>query len=264
MCRIAAYLGQAQPLSALLFDAPHGLYEQAYRPREQSHGYVNVDGTGVGWWPELGAEEPLVYVGEKPPWADPNLRRLAPRLRGALQLWSVRSATDGIPVSSGHVHPFAHGRLAFVHNGFLGQYRQRVWRQLVESLPDELYAEYSAVSDSQALFLSLVHEFQSAPEDGLGAATVRTLERVSAIAREHELPAVLNLFVADGERLVAVRCSVNASSNTLYVHADEQGVSVASEATDERPGWQAVGENSWLEVSADGWVERELPCPAPA
>ena len=259
MCRIAAYRGRSLPLSTLLFDEDHALYEQAFRPREQTHGHVNVDGTGIGWWPELGDSAPLVYVGEKPPWSDPNLRRLAPRLEAELQLCSVRSATDGIPVSAGHVHPFVHGRLAFVHNGFLGSYRKRVWRQLVEALPDALYEEYAAVSDSAALFLTLVHELELAPEAGLAAATVRTLERVAALAHEHQLPAVLNLFVADGETLVAVKSSVCAAANTMYVREDDAGVTLASEPTDDDVRWRALAEGSYVELDSDGLRERELP-----
>ena len=59
MCRLAAYAGPPAPLSALLYDPPHSLEHQAYAPRELVSGNVNVDGTGVAWWPAH-EDEPLV------------------------------------------------------------------------------------------------------------------------------------------------------------------------------------------------------------
>ena len=49
MCRIAAYAGPPVTLSAVLYDPPHSLERQAYRPNELVHGTVNVDSTGVAW-----------------------------------------------------------------------------------------------------------------------------------------------------------------------------------------------------------------------
>jgi len=94
MCRFAAYHGPPRPLAEMLYEAPHSLERQAYVPREMVEGHVNVDGTGVVWWPH-GDDEPLRYVTVLPPWSDPNLPTLAPRLQGRTILGSVRSATPG-------------------------------------------------------------------------------------------------------------------------------------------------------------------------
>jgi len=44
MCRHLAYLGPPATLRALLLDPPHGLGTQAWAPRRQCHGTMNVDG----------------------------------------------------------------------------------------------------------------------------------------------------------------------------------------------------------------------------
>jgi predicted glutamine amidotransferase len=51
---MAAYAGPPAPLSVLLSDPPWALSEQAWRgrvPGPEGTNAVNVDGTGVVWWP---------------------------------------------------------------------------------------------------------------------------------------------------------------------------------------------------------------------
>lgn len=177
MCRLAAYLGPPVPLSRLLFDPPRSLEVQAHDPREQLHGTLNVDGTGVAWWNGDG-EEPLRYVNDRPPWSDPNLRGLAPRLTGRVQLAAVRSATVGHPFGPGNVAPFTYGHFSGAHNGFLGRYREATARPLTALLPDSHYSAMSAVSDSLTLFLRAVALHEERPADGLAAAVRRTVLEV--------------------------------------------------------------------------------------
>ena len=67
MCRLAAHVGRPVALSTLLYDPPRSLEVLAHSPRELTHGVVNVDGTGVAWWPDRD-EPPLRYVTERTPW----------------------------------------------------------------------------------------------------------------------------------------------------------------------------------------------------
>ena len=52
MCRHLAYLGPPVSLARLVLTPAHGLYEQSWAPRRQTHGVVNADGFGLGWYPE--------------------------------------------------------------------------------------------------------------------------------------------------------------------------------------------------------------------
>lgn len=257
MCRLAAYLGPPAPLSKLLSDPPHGLVEQAWAPREQTYGKVNVDGTGVAWWPERDPE-PLRYVTVHPPWSDPNLPLLAPRLCGVLQLAAVRSATPGIPYGPGSVPPFvlpaAPHRAAVVvaHNGWVGGYRGPVGREMLDRLPDDLHSLVDAVSDSLALAVTVLKHVRVDPGGGLAAAVTRSVAEVSAICRTAGQPAVLTLVVADGETIIATRAATNAASNGLYVLSDgarwPNAVLVASEPLDGDPGWSPVPDASLVQV----------------
>src|SRR6202040_1883138 len=76
MCRHLAYLGPPTALRAVLIDPPHGLYRQAWAPRQMHHGTVNADGFGVGWYAD-GDPTPARYRRAVPIWADESLPDLA-------------------------------------------------------------------------------------------------------------------------------------------------------------------------------------------
>lgn len=245
----------APPLSSLLSDPPHSLSHQARAPREQRPGAVNVDGTGVTWW-SPDAPEPLRYVTHGPPWSDPNLPWLAPRLRGDVQLALVRSATSGIPYGTAFVAPFVHGRLACAHNGWVGRFREATARPLLARLPDHLFAAYHGAHDSLAVFLTVLAEAERAPELGLAGALREALEVVRLVCEEHEAHARLNLLVADGTRIVAARCALGEPTDSLWTlegGARWGGANlVASEPLDDDPGWTPVPDGAVVELTAHG------------
>lgn len=264
MCRIAAYLGPPIPLSALLYEPPHSLDHQSYAPRQMLAGHVNVDGTGVVWWPE-GAEddEPLRYVTERPPWSDPNLPRLAERLTGTMQIAAVRSATPGVPFGPANVAPFVHGRLAGVHNGWLGKFREGTGRELAARLPDDLYGAVDAVSDSLLVFLGVVKHLAAEPDGGLVAAVRAAVDEAIEVCASHDAEATLNLVVGDGERLVGVRASRGTEGNNP-LHVLQGGerfpgaMVVASEPLDDDPAWEPIGDDRLVEVSRGGVTTSSL------
>lgn len=264
MCRMAAYLGPGLPLSRLLYDTPHSLERQAYVPREMLTAHVNVDGTGVAWWP-TGAEpgtEPLRYVSDRPPWSDPNLPGLSARLDGQAIVAAVRSATPGVPFGPGHVAPFTFGALAFAHNGWLGRFREATGRELGSLLPDHLHARYDTVNDSLMVFLTLVRHLEEAPAGGLAGAVRRTVAEVVAVCDGHGAEATLNLVVGDGQLIVAARASHRVEANNpLYTcqggAAWPGGVLVASEPLDDGP-WDALDEGSMVEIEPNGATVSKL------
>jgi len=283
MCRMAAYLGPAAPLAALLSDPPYALNEQAWRariPGPTGVNAVNVDGTGVVWWPpgeEQGA--PLRYVTELPPWADPNLLGLASRLRGTVQLALVRSATPGLPYGAWSVGPFVHAGVAVAHNGRIGGFRGAPGRRLLERLPDDLLGELGALTDSAALAALVAAELGAGrgdspgrgdsrgrggspagsrgPEDLAGAlgATVLAVEKVCADAGER---ATLTMLAADGGRLAGVRAALGRDSHPLYTLARSGALLAASEPLDDDPGWVEVPDRHLVELTAAGTRHRPL------
>jgi glutamine amidotransferase len=248
MCRFAGYLGRPAPLASLLTEPPHGLEVQAYAPREMVSGTVNVDGTGVAWWagPET---EPLRYVTERAPWADPNIPTLMPRLAGRAILAAVRSATPGMPGGVAAVAPFSRGRLAVAHNGAIEQFDGAVGRDLLARLPEGYESLLAARTDSLALFAHLVAAFEAAEPGGapgarLARAAAATCRRVAEIARRHDAAAGVNLLACDGEALVGVRAAVRVRPNPLYVLEDGArwpgALLAASEPLDDDRRWRAV------------------------
>ena len=168
MCRHLAYLGRPASLQALLFDPPHSLCTQAYAPRMQQHGLVNVDGFGAGWYVR-GRTEPVRYRRASSIWSDQSFGSLAPAVESGCVLAAVRSATPGFPCEESGAAPFTHGRWLFSHNGRLADYRL-AYKALRESsawVPDAL-----APVDSALLFGLAVAHWEAGASLGAGLAQV--------------------------------------------------------------------------------------------
>src|SRR5207244_763392 len=103
---------------------PHSLLVQSYRPREMESGTVNADGFGAALWLDDGKPEPALYRTAAPIWADANLGWMSERLIVRSLIGAVRSATPGIGFELANVQPFARGRSAFTHNGFITDFRR--------------------------------------------------------------------------------------------------------------------------------------------
>lgn len=254
MCRFAAYLGPARPLSTLLYDPPRSLEVLAYAPREMLNAAVNVDGTGIVWW-EGDDERPLRYVTAATPWADPNLPHLAPRLTGRVQLAAVRAASPGIPFGPGNVAPFVFEGLAFSHNGWLGGYRKGVGRTLLSRLPDDLYAAVDTVSDSVTLFATLLKHLRGEARGELAAALRATVAEAAQVVTDAGEAATLNLLVSDGRRVLAARTSAGYARNSLYAVRDAGawagGAVLASEPLAPDLDWEPVPEDHLAVVTDD-------------
>lgn len=269
MCRFAASFGQPRPLSELLFDAPHGLESQAYRPRELVSGHVNVDGTGLAWWPTgNGAREPqrpLRYVTERPPWADSNLLELS-RLHADVQLAAVRSATPGMPFTPEAVGPFVRGDWAFAHNGFLEDFRDAWQAPLLRRLDRARLADWTVSSDSLALQLWLDQHRASQPELPLAQQLAGWATEVLQLAAELQRAASLTCAVARRDGLWALRAALGVPPNTLYRRPATGAGSahqLASEPMDDGP-WEPIAPNCVVQVSDSGWSLFEFAPPQPA
>jgi gamma-glutamyl hercynylcysteine S-oxide hydrolase len=236
MCRHVAYLGPPVPLAELLLDPPFGLLRQSWGPRRQEHGRLNADGFGVGWY--AGDDPfPARYRRDRPMWTDANLPELARVIRSGAVLAAVRSGTHGMGHAEGAAAPFREGRWLFSHNGVL-----RGWPDcasaLAAALPPERLLRLDAPSDS-ALLWALTQTWLE-----VGMPLPDALRSTVAAAPPD---ARLNLLALDGQTIAATTWG-----DTLCWRADRRGVLVASEPSDDEPGWHDVPDRSLVTGTPDG------------
>jgi len=246
MCRHLAYLGPPATIAGLVFAPPAGLARQAWAPRRQRNGTMNVDGFGIGWYAD-GDPVPARYRQAGPIWADPCLADLARVTRTRALLAAVRSATDGTEGGAAAAAPYTTGRWLFSHNGRLDGWPQAT-AALAAGLPPADLLALEARCDS-ALAWALVAARLRAGEP---AATA--LAGVIADLRAHGVTGRFNFLLTDGEAITAT-----AAGDTLCYRVSGPAVVVASEPGDDGPGWADVPGNSVL-TAAPGAVEvRPLP-----
>jgi glutamine amidotransferase len=268
MCRLAASFGATRPLSELLFDAPHGLESQAYRPRELVSGHVNVDGTGLAWWPAgdgaRDPQRPLRYVTERPPWADANLAELG-RLAADVQLAAVRSATPGMPFTPDAVGPFVRDDWAFAHNGYLEDFRATWQAPVLERLDRARLTDWTVSSDSLALLLWFDQHRESHPELPLAEHLAGWAADVLDLAAELGRAASLTCVVARRDGLWALRAAQGVPPNTLYrrpAAGDGSPHRLSSEPMDDGP-WELVAPHRVVRASTSGWSHLDFDSPTP-
>jgi len=249
MCRHLAYLGPPVTVRALVFGPPFGLARQAWAPRRQRYGTMNVDGFGIGWYAE-GDPVPARYRRAGPIWADPGAADLARVTRTRALLAAVRSATSGTESGAAAAAPYASGRWLFSHNGVLKGWPGATG-DLAAGLPAGDLLTLEAQCDS-ALAWALV-----AARLRAGEPAGQALGGVIADLGRHGVAGRFNFLLTDGEVI-----SATAAGDTLCYRAagpGGAGVVVASEPGDDEPGWMDVPGNSVLTATPDGVEVRPLP-----
>ncbi|GGM07392.1 gamma-glutamyl-hercynylcysteine sulfoxide hydrolase [Micromonospora yangpuensis] len=252
MCRHLAYLGPPVTLRALLYDPPHSLLRQSWAPRDmRGGGTVNADGFGVGWYPTASAgTAALRYRRAQPFWTDTTLAELAAVTTAGGVLAAVRSATVGMPVLETAAAPFADGPWLFSHNGVV-----RGWPDSVAGLAGDLpvtdLLTLDAPTDAALLWALVRHRLRAGEEPARAVAD--TVAAVAAAAPGSRL----NLLLTDGRQVVA-----SVAGHALSVRAGDGAVLLASEPTDDEPGWRGVPDGQLVLATAGGVRFRALPAPA--
>jgi ergothioneine biosynthesis protein EgtC len=244
MCRHLAYLGPPSTLDRLVIDPPHGLYQQSWAPRRQTHGVVNADGFGLGWYPPDGDGGPARYRRAVPIWADPNVPELARAIRSGAVLAAVRSATAGTSQDEAAAAPLRDGRYLFSHNGAIAD-----WTRLPQDLGAESGLDSAALlslearSDSALLWALIVSRLRRGVPAGEAVSGV--LSAVAAVRPG----ARLNVLLTDGRTVVAGRYG-----DTLWYRSGDGATLVASEPDDADAGhdWHEVPDHSLLLATAAG------------
>ena len=258
MCRHLAYLGDAVSIKSVILDPPHSLAEQAWAPREQRHGTMNVDGFGIGWYAD-GDPVPARYRQSGPIWADQALPDLARVIRTRALLCAVRSASTGTDGGLSASAPYADGRWLFSLNGALlgwsiaagashfGRRRPTApgaddASEAVTRLAGRLTAtellSLQARCDTALIWAMVQRRLKAGerPADAL-AGTLADIAAVGGTGR-------FNLLLTDGEVIAAT-----AAGDSLYYLRKATGVIVASEPSDDDPGWHEVPQGSVLEAT---------------
>lgn len=257
MCRLVAYQGEPILLEALVLLPSHSLVRQSTHAR-QAITPMNVDGFGLGWYGHSRQLE--TYHSEKPAWADRNLPSICERVRSGSFFAHVRAATD-TEVTQANCHPFANGRLLFMHNGQVGGWP--AIRQCVEAaLPSRVKLLQRGTTDSEAIFLSAI-------ADGLESDAIssikRTLARLLALRSAVFAlgPLRFAAVLSDGDTLWAFRWSCDARPPTLFYRQRRGGVTVASEPIDQGyPDWDEVPSGTCL-IARRGEPIRIVPFVVP-
>ena len=280
MCRFALYLGQPILVSSLVTEPTNSIIHQSFHSHEREEP-LNGDGFGLAWYTPAERPEPAVFKDVTPAWNNVNLLNLAPVTRTSCLLAHVRAASPGLAVTQLNCHPFAWGRFAFMHNGFVDGF-DRIVRPLRERLSDEAYHHVRGSTDTEhvlALFADAYRQRDGAEEtERMVGAVVNAIDTVEDLRRAAGLDgrSTLNLAVTDGQRAVVSRfvSGGGEGANSLYFNtgsgylceggvcrmrgADEgrEAVIVASEPLSDDPGWRRVEVNHLVVVGEDLSVEQ--------
>jgi glutamine amidotransferase len=239
MCRHLAYLGPPASLRSVLTDPPWSLYRQSWAPRRQRFGTVNADGFGVGWYAP-GDPVPARYRRAIPIWNDESFADLARVTRSGALLAAVRSASPGTVFGEASVAPFAADGWLFSHNGRVDDWPGSLI-PAAATLPASALLDLDARVDSALLWALVLHRLRlgMAPADAL-CDTVTALRAAGVTGR-------FNFLMTDGRLIAASR-----SGDTLSYRTSGGSTVVASEPTDDEPGWQDVPDGSVLVAGASG------------
>jgi len=262
MCRLLGYLGPAISLDRLLYKPEHSLIVQAYDPKEMETALLNADGFGVGWYHATNNKEPpYTYRSTAPIWSDINLPELSRYATSGCVAGYVRSATPGIAVDLSNCQPFCSKglpdisqRVLFLHNGYLENFRQVLYRPLRNLLADDVYRHIQGTTDSEHLFALILDYLAGVEGLPFVSALENVLPRVGNLALARKSGFLGNILLTDGKQLVASRYATGLNPASLYWLRDDpqfpNAVLIASEplfAGD----WKRFPEQSILSVGED-------------
>lgn len=274
MCRFLAYIGSPVLAEDLLYKPKFSLVIAQSMQAEEMSVTVNGDGFGIGWYaPEID-NEPCVFRSIKPAWSDANLRNLAKKIYSPLIFAHIRAASPGMPVEEVNSHPFYCGKLMFMHNGMVGDFK-KIRRQLLRALNDTAYDAISGSTDSEHLFGLFLNHIED-PHGEVSCeemvyALTRMFEDLSALLVENGVQkhSYLNIVVTNGNSIIATRYTSNPSvqpATLYYMYGREYhcrgdmcimepsvgqatAIVIASEPmTSRRSDWMKVQRNSMMIV----------------
>jgi glutamine amidotransferase len=241
MCRHLAYLGPPVPLDELLFTAPHSLARQAEVPRLQTSGDTNPDGWGVAWYGAPHAA-PERYRTVSPVWDDRDFATRAASLRSGAFVAAARLASPGATLVDTGNAPFVEDSWSFSLNGIVYGFPDRVGDELRARVVPERQARLVGDADTEVLFALVLQHLTEGMSPTEALATV--VHDVLALTT-----ARLNFLLTDGALVHATRVG-----NSLF----RRGGVIASEPTDDEPGWIEIPDRTVTTLTPDGAADAAL------
>jgi glutamine amidotransferase len=214
MCRVLMYKGTPVLADHLLYQPDNSLIKQTHS--SQMLDMFNLAGFGMTAWDRSShvPEEPFRYHSPHIPIFDRNLKALAGKLRVSTMIAHVRGVpyNEKVTVGEQNAHPFQFpgARLALAHNGDLADFA-RMRFSLLKHVNPAIASHIRGNTDSEwiyAVFLSRFADPYASQESArIVAAVTETIAIIREVRRELGigLCSPTNLFISDGERLVAVR-----------------------------------------------------------
>lgn len=254
MCRLLSYIGYPIQLEQILCKPEHSLIVQSYQPKEMQEALLNADGFGIGWYHTTENIEPYRYRNVQPIWSDLNLSSLSRYIQSRHILAYVRSATPGQAVNLNNCQPFQSEKLMFIHNGYIQDFRESLYKPIRDILTDTSYRFIEGNTDSEHLFALFKDNLKAEGISALISALETTLYTVEKIAHKMQVRVLANMIICDGHSMVASRYAVAGIAPSLYWIKNDpnfpESVIIASEPL--FPGkWHLCPEQSIISVGED-------------
>jgi glutamine amidotransferase len=214
MCRALLYLGEPVLLDNFLYQPDSALVRQTYMPK-MLH-MLNLAGFGLRAWDPAShqPERAHAYYSRELPVFDRNLKSLAEKIRAGCLLAHVRGVAyhTQVEISTQNCHPFHFTGVPLVmaHNGDLARFAE-MKPLLAASIQDSFLAQIHGTTDSEWVYALIVSQLPDPYRPASGEELALAVERALEVIREARrklgiaVSSSLNLFLADGTQLAAVR-----------------------------------------------------------
>eukprot|EP01100_Stratorugosa_tubuloviscum_P008297 TRINITY_DN3453_c1_g2_i1.p1 TRINITY_DN3453_c1_g2~~TRINITY_DN3453_c1_g2_i1.p1 ORF type:complete len:327 (-),score=162.82 TRINITY_DN3453_c1_g2_i1:116-1057(-) len=225
MCRWLVYKGDLirltnllhKPTNSLIKQSDHEALTPGCRKDVVRNANVNGDGFGVAWYNFSLQQRAAIFKTTNPAWSDLNLAELAEIVETNLLFSHVRAASPGSVISRENCHPFRFGRLTFMHNGGIAEFR-KIRRTLQQYLRDDVYQMINGTTDSETAFATFLNQLPNLNGEQNYLSTIydpqllintmrKTIETILQVQKQHNVTihSSLNFAVTDGVTIVATR-----------------------------------------------------------
>jgi len=214
MCRALLYLGEPVLLDNFLYQPDSALVRQSYMPKMLN--MLNLAGFGLRAWDPTShqPDRAFSYYSQQLPVFDRNLKNLAEKIRAGCLLAHVRGVAyhTRVEISVQNCHPF-HFKdvpLVMAHNGDLARFAE-MKPLLAGSISKPILAQIHGTTDSEWVYALIVSQLPDPQRRPSAAELMKAVDNTLGILRDVRkklgiaVSSSLNLFIADGAQLAAVR-----------------------------------------------------------